>query len=546
MNLPLLLMCGVSALGSCAFANTLVAQDIEMTSRMTGYTLPSRYYDQVRRQPAFFEIDRGWIAKARAAAGNRDAVAGTLPIVVVQALFADSDDPGFTPEEIHQSLFSGPSDNGTVADYYSEVSGGVFTVGGQVLPWTRTELTLSQTVGSSFGLGEDARTGDFLVQALSAVDSTVDFGLFDNDGADGVPNSGDDDGFVDAIAFQFSEISASCGGPAIWPHRSRISNWVGAPFTSNDGRPAGDSVMVNSYIIQSTVTCDGGGLATASTIAHELGHVLGLPDLYDRSLGLLPEQRKWVVGCWSLMAAGGWGCGTVDRNEWKRPTHIGAWEKTRLGWVSERVLDHEPFGEHLLEPVLTSATVLRIPLTATQSFLVEHRTQAGFDRDLPASGVLIYHIDDDPVPAECPTCPRTYRVALEEADGNGSLVRTQTEGGNRGEAGDAWGVFQPGTFSNVTSPSSRTNDGAPTPVTFHDIRLDGTVARIFVSTATLVADRLLQGFLGSSAAPLSDEEQRNLDRAGNANGRYDIGDLRTYLQHNPTVGDVSALSTAKK
>ena len=152
------------------------------------------------------------------------AITGILPILVVQALFVDSPEPAFSSAEIQRSLFEGPSANGTVTEYYTEVSGGLFTVGGQVLPWARTALTISETVGASFGLGEDARTGDYLIQALNAVDDSVDLGLFDNDGPDGVPNSGDDDGFVDALAFQFLETSASCGGPAIWPHRSRIAN----------------------------------------------------------------------------------------------------------------------------------------------------------------------------------------------------------------------------------------------------------------------------------------------------------------------------------
>ncbi len=50
---------------------------------------------------------------------------------------------------------------------------------------------------------EHARTGDYLVQALSLADVTLDFGQFDNDGPDGVANSGDDDGFVDALSVEF-------------------------------------------------------------------------------------------------------------------------------------------------------------------------------------------------------------------------------------------------------------------------------------------------------------------------------------------------------
>jgi len=41
--------------------------------------------------------------------------------------------------------------------------------------------------------------------------------------------------------------------------------------------------------------------------------------------------------------------------------------------------------------------------------------------------------------------------------------------------------------------------------------------------------RLLQSLLRTGAAPLSALELEHLDAEGNANGRYDVGDLRAYL-----------------
>ena len=41
--------------------------------------------------------------------------------------------------------------------------------------------------------------GEFLTFGLDRADSLVDFGEFDNDGPDGLPNSGDDDGVVDFL-----------------------------------------------------------------------------------------------------------------------------------------------------------------------------------------------------------------------------------------------------------------------------------------------------------------------------------------------------------
>jgi M6 family metalloprotease-like protein len=370
------------------------------------------------------------------------------------------------------------------------------------------------------------------------VDEGFDFGAFDNDGPDGLPNSGDDDGFVDAVAFHFLEVSASCGGPAIWPHRSRLEYWnEDTPFTTDDLRAGGGLIQVNDYTVQSAVDCGGTNVQKVTTIAHELGHVLGLPDLYDRSLGLLPEERRWVVGCWDLMAAGAWGCGTSNREAWVRPTHLGAWEKVVLGWAGSletvpEVLDQE----FVLEPVMDSEQILRIPLEPHlpagqgEHLLVEFRTREGFDEGLPASGVLVYHVDpkiENNRP--CDTCPQVYMVELLEADGNNSLRRSLLEGGNRGEAGDAWGTFGPGRLTNNTYPSTRLTSGASSPVTIYEISIGGDRATIRLSSAAVPRSRLGQSFLGTSGPALSSDEIAYLDGHGNQNGQYDVGDLRAYL-----------------
>lgn len=462
------------------------AQDVELASALRGIPLPAAYYARVAQQPHFFEIGQGWIGRATRAALASRAVAGQLPLLVIPALFSDSPDPPFSSAALQAVLFDGPAEHGTLSDYYAEVSGRRFRVAGRVVPWVRTALTRAQVVGSSYGLGDDARTGEFLVQALAAADSTTAFGAFDNDGADGVPNSDDDDGFVDAVAFEFAEVAASCGGPGIWPHRSRVAGWTGAPYATKDQRPDGSPVRVNDYIVQSAVSCAGDRIQTAATIAHELGHVLGLPDIYHPVDGILPAQRRWILGCWDLMAAGSWGCGDGASNAHAlRPTHMGAWSKERLGWIALDTVGPVREQEFRLEPVELAGRGLRIPVAGSEYFLVEHRARTGFDAELPAAGVLIYHVDPTAPFRPCAACPRTYRVSLEEADGNRALLRTAAEGGNRGEAGDAFAALTAqASFSNVTVPSTRSNRDSVTAVTLHAIELNGAGrARVLLSTA---------------------------------------------------------------
>lgn len=535
--LPTALLLAAAAL--LAAPRGAAAQDIEAAARAHGRALPQGYYERVRSQPDFFEIQSGWTRPAARAAASGAAVRGTLPLVVVQTLFGDSPEPTIGVAEIQRVLFDGPAPRGTLTAFYSDLSRGQLNVSGRVLPWVRTTVTRAEVVGTSYGLGRDARVGEFLLQALDAADEQVDFGEFDNDGPDGIPNSGDDDGRVDAVVFQYLEIAASCGGPAIWPHRSTIARWTGgSAYATKDLRPDGTPVMVNDYITQSTVGCDG-SLQSASVIAHELGHVLGLPDLYDATGGIEPEHRRWVVGCWSLMAAGSWGCGDPrSRSEDFGPTLMGPWERIRLGWT-EVVTPSPGIDQRIdLPSVKSSGRTLRIPLaaddrTSREYLLVEYRTRQGFDAALPAGGVLVYHVDESLPLRPCSACERKYMVRLIEADGNEALLKDANEGGNRGEPGDAFGATGPGRLTGGTTPSLRLNSGASSAVSIYRIELAGEVARLHLSTRTIEQARLVAPLGRPGTGTLTSDEEAYLDAVGNANGRYDVGDLRAYLRHHP-------------
>jgi M6 family metalloprotease-like protein len=414
---------------------------------------------------------------------------GVVRLPVILALFSDSPEPSFTEGEIDQAVFTGPSDTGTFSEFYDEVSRGQFSVVGDVFPWVRAGLSLVEVAGAEFGLGDDARMNEYLIDAIDLLDPDIDWGLYDNDGPDGLPNSGDDDGMVDVVTVEYLEVAASCGGTgtaAIWPHRFVVRTPEGHPHETQDVSANGGPILVSSYITQSVADCSGESIQTASTIAHEFGHALGLPDYYHPVGGLEPADRRWVLGCWSLMAAGGWGCGPVGSNRTSfGPTHMVAFSKAQLGWLE---FTEVPMGErnatYELGPVQTTGEALRIPLdlAGTQSLLLEYRAQSGFDWQLPAAGVLAFRHDlggkRRPAPGE------RYFLSLLEADGDGALLRTSHEGGDRGVAGDAFGRgSSAGRINNLTTPSTRTGSGLPTSVTIHEIRIEGGRAHIRLSTA---------------------------------------------------------------
>ena len=288
--------------------------------------------------------------------------------------------------------------------------------------------------------------------------------------------------------------------------------------------------------MQSVTDCGGVRVQDANVIAHEYGHVLGLPDYYHPIDELGAAGRRWVLGCWELMAAGSWGCGPwEDTRDPFGPTHMSARTKHVLGWVDYfevgLVEDHEVY----LDPIQISGNALRIPLDAdgNEFLILEYRTQAGFDAQIPAEGVLIYHQDERGELRPNPNSGDPYFLSLVEQDGSNGLQRNSYAGGDRGVPGDAWGVggvSRPYDFSTV--PSLRTHDGGATAVVIHEIAVENGRARIRLSTAapTLPIESLLQFFLGGDATPLTPAELAYLDAVGNRNGQYDVGDLRKWLR----------------
>ena len=526
-------------LASLSYGVSLSAQDIEAIAGLRGLKLPQGYYSRVAQDADAFELPNGLFhVNAQGQVEPVRNVRGTHRLLVLPALFSDSDEPHITRDMIQASLFDGPAPRGTITEAFTEMSRGALTVLGDVLPWVRTSRPMLAVVGTANGLGSDADLGPYFVEAMQLNDSTTDFGLYDNDGPDNVPNSGDDDGFVDAMTFEFLEIAGSCGGSSIWPHRSGISPRNGGePFTTNDARPGGGFVQVDGYLVQSTSDCTGEEVQIANVISHEYGHVLGLPDYYHPTASGGAVGRRWVLGCWELMAAGGWGCGPVpEERESYGPSHLSARSKNVLGWLdfTEVPLGSVSHEEYVLDPVQTSGDALRIHLDddGTEYLLVEYRALIGFDDKLPAEGVLIYHQDLSAARRPDPTSDLPYRLALLEQDDNDGLIRNTFEGGNRGEAGDAWGVGGvTNQLSSLTSPSTRLNDGSATPVVFHSIVVENGQARITLSTQLIVeAQRIVQFFLEPSSDALSELERQFVDSEGNRNGRLDVGDLRTWLR----------------
>ncbi|MDO8665934.1 MAG: immune inhibitor A, partial [Gemmatimonadales bacterium] len=324
-------------------------------------------------------------------------------------------------------------------------------------------------------------------EAIARVDGSENFGLYDNDGPDGIPNSGDDDGEVDIAGFIQPELGGECVNRApssannIWSHRYYYSAWAGLPYTTNDPRTGGGGglIRIDSYTIQSGVggsdACTDTQLMGIGTIAHEMGHGLGLDDLYDTNPDDLDDSEG--VGHWGLMGSGAYATPLS-------PASMEAFSRAELGWITVRPITLG--GTYELGPSSVGDTAFLIRPTAQnprgEYFLIENRQAALMDTALIRSkgpGLLIWHVDStkyaqyffsNTVNSASPSAPM-HAVWLMQADGQDQL-RSSTSGfRNRGDAGDPFpGATNNTAFGAVTNPSSYLYTGLPSGIEIDSIR----------------------------------------------------------------------------
>jgi M6 family metalloprotease-like protein len=382
------------------------------------------------------ELSRAWLAKVEAVRIRRDdleargqldgvspedlarvgaALTGTLRIPIIPVHYADVAVP-FAGATLQQRLFGAATgDTISFGDYWSEVSGGLLKVEGEVAPWIQLKKPARHYLPPELhGWSSFGRITELREEALRAAAGTIDFAQFDNDGPDGIPNSGDDDGFVDFVAIVYA---VTCPGDGraggIWPHRAAMP-----PFATASLSITGDSIRIADYVVLPVldqVTC---GPMPIGVLAHETGHALGLPDLYDY------DGSSQGIGAWGLMGSG-------SHAALHSPAHPGAWEKEQLGWVTVSWLGAAD-STLVMPPVQQSRTVYRVQGSGSDYLLLENRQRVGSDRYIAGSGLLVWHVD--PERGELGAWnsdERRSAVGILEADGRADLVR-----GRRADSGD--------------------------------------------------------------------------------------------------------------
>ena len=370
-----------------------------------------------------------------------------LKNLVLMLRWSDHPETSLPPSSDYNTLFNsnGPvptvNPTGSVKDVYLFNLYGQYAIDNVVTGWISVPYTESQAAGpSSFdnnngctGTCGSAQLRSAITWALNKVetDGLINFNDFDMDG----------DSRIDIFTVVHSGHGAEAGGSLqssrIWSHKWALPS----PFFSNGG------IRVYNYNVNPGLwSTSGNSIGRIGVIAHEMGHFLGLPDLYDT------DYSSGGISSYGLMA-NSWGYDNSQRY----PPSMSAWSKEDLGVLD--IVDITTSGTYTLPAIQDTPRVFRLRFTSngvTESdyLLIEYRRSTGFDAQAPG-GILIFHVDPSlatnrnegyPGCSGCGWPGNHYKVRVIQADGQFEL--------ERGGSPDSADWFRNGgEVSDLTNPS---------------------------------------------------------------------------------------------
>ena len=304
--------------------------------------------------------------------------------------------------------------------------------------------------------------------ALTAADPYINYKAFDTDN-NGYLSTSELHLVLIFAGYEYSYSSSYT--PAIWAHRWSLTS-----------PPLLDAVRVASS------TGSGGYMAvgeyhdthaaTIGVICHELGHNLGLPDLYDT------DNTSDGVGAHCLMGAGNWGLAPGDSYEGQTPALMGAYCRLAISFSDARVASGLGTAYTLIQVSDSTNTTDMVRINTPnnqQYFLVENRQLTGFDAGLYAyfsvssgGGLAVWHIDTSA--ANNNTDARRL-VDLEEA----ASPVLDTVGWPLGDIHNYYYAGNVTQFDATTSPNSALNGGGTSLASVYSVSASG-------ATMTFTAD----------------------------------------------------------
>ncbi len=409
-------------------------------------------------------------------AGRRTAVeraprsgTGVQPGLVILVSFANQPSLGTTEDQWAADFF-GPT--GSVAGYYGQNSFGRFALtpaaesGGVanngVVGWLQLPYN-HPNFQDDFRDPNETKLG---VDAITAADPFVDYKSFDKDG-NGVLSTSELHITLIVAGYETSYGGTldTCGN-SVWGHQGGL--YDSAPRLDGTVVNRDGGTMFGEFMCASYDTP--GHMSTQGIMAHELGHDLGFPDLYDT------DYSSAGISRWSLMSGGSWNyVGTAAAGT--TPAGLDAFSKSYQGWI-------------IPTPVVGALNNVAIPASATnpiayrlldnpgdvdwkferhkgagEYYLVENRQLVGYDAGLPACGVIVYHVDEGVTSTNDANANDAHRLLdVVEADGSKNMDTYPYLGGPADVFPGSSGHVD---LNDVTVPSSLLYTGKPTGLSMH-------------------------------------------------------------------------------
>lgn len=376
--------------------------------------------------------------------------------------------------------YSGNNFRGSIKDYFKAQSHGQFELDFDVAGICQLQHPYAY-YGKNNSQKEDVKPGEMVAEAcLWAHEHGINFSKYDWNG----------DGEVDQVFVLYAGHGEASYKDAntIWPHMYYLS-------ASDYGKPLSlDGVTVDTYACSSELNGDG-NLDGIGTFCHEFSHCMGFPDLYDTS-----SDGGWFgMGDFDLMCSGSY------NGDSKCPAGYSAYEKAECGWLTLKDMTNIEQQTSIVgvQPMSADgdAYIIKNKGHEDEYYILENRQKTGWDSYLPASGLMITHVDYDADIWDW-NMPNTSGK-YEDANGNTktndhqrlTIFRAGNSSSDYGDSSDLYPYRSNNTLTKTSSPAS----------TLYNTNSDGSkYMHVAITDIAIAAD-------GTASFTLSKEEHQGGD-----------------------------------
>ena len=310
--------------------------------------------------------------------------------------------PDFSKSYFENLLFADTTGQISFRNFYKELSSNRYTVNGEVTDWVQvpfnearygTNLCGSIVCSTVWRFVNDSADAWYAAQiAAGKSDADINaylsqFDVWDRYDYDGDGNFNEPDGYIDHFQSVHAGEGEETGGgaqgtDAIWSHRWYAYFSANGPDGTGPHNFGGIRIGNSNYWIGDyTVEPENGGVGV---FAHEFGHDLGLPDLYDTSGNTGGAENS--TGFWTLYSSGSYGSsGRPEDGIGSKPIPMSAYEKIFLGWSNYQLVGYRQSASLKLGPANANTK------QAQQLVMLLPDKSVDFVIGAPYTGSYFYH-----------------------------------------------------------------------------------------------------------------------------------------------------------